>query len=48
MINILQKIVFGFWLAFYIIKALPELIPLYIEREYLYLKLMIQDLFYED
>ena len=46
--NILQKIIFGFWLAYFYIKALPILIPLYIEREYLYLKLMIQDIFYED
>ena len=48
MINILQKIVFGFWLGYFIVRSLPTLIPLYIEREYLYLKLMIQDLFYED
>jgi hypothetical protein len=46
--NILEKIAYYFWLGYYSILAIPVLLPLLIEREYLYLKLMIIDIFYND
>ena len=46
--NILEKIAFYFWLCYFFILAVPVLLPLIIEREYLYLKLMITDIFYND
>jgi hypothetical protein len=40
-----KTIVYYFWLVFYFIKNLPEIIYLYLYREYLYLKLIIIELF---
>jgi hypothetical protein len=40
-----KPIRYYFWLVYYFIKNLPEIVCLYLYREYLYLKLIIIELF---
>jgi hypothetical protein len=40
-----KPLLYYFWLVFYFIKNLPQIICLYLYREYLYLKLIIVELF---
>lgn len=43
--TLLKKILFYFWLTFYYIKNLPTLLVLIINREYLYFKIFLNELF---
>lgn len=44
-LGIILNIQYYFWLCYFFTISLPILIPLLIEREYLYIKIMINEVF---
>jgi hypothetical protein len=44
----MKDIAYYFWLVYFFIKRSPELVCLLIYREYLYITLFIQELFFDE